>query len=124
MRKLLRRPSPAMIVACIALLVALGGTSVAAVNQLARNTHRGQLRLTDTDRDLLREAIETNRKLENILDDIVGHVRSRRGYMTAVALAQEKARAERATSAQRSRDQPTRTGESLAKVHLESNMKA
>jgi hypothetical protein len=38
MRKLLRRPSPAMVVACLALLVALGGTSVAAVNQLARNS--------------------------------------------------------------------------------------
>ena len=38
MRKLVRRPSPAMIVACIALLVALGGTSVAAVSQLARNS--------------------------------------------------------------------------------------
>jgi len=39
MRKLLRRhPSPAMVVACIALLVALGGTSVAAVSQLARNS--------------------------------------------------------------------------------------
>jgi len=38
MRKLLRRPSPAMVVACLALLVALGGTSVAAVNQLGRNT--------------------------------------------------------------------------------------
>jgi hypothetical protein len=35
MRQLLRRrPSPAMVVACLALLVALGGTSVAAVNQL------------------------------------------------------------------------------------------
>ncbi len=39
MRKLSnRRPSPAMVVACIALLVALGGTSVAAVSQLARNS--------------------------------------------------------------------------------------
>jgi hypothetical protein len=39
MRKLLRRrPSPAMVVACIALLVALGGTSVAAVSQLAKNS--------------------------------------------------------------------------------------
>jgi hypothetical protein len=38
MRRLLRRPSPAMIVACLALLVALGGTSVAAVSQLARNS--------------------------------------------------------------------------------------
>ena len=32
MRKLVRRPSPAMVVACLALLVALGGTSVAAVS--------------------------------------------------------------------------------------------
>jgi hypothetical protein len=38
MRKLLRRPSPAMVVACLALTVALGGTSVAAVSQLARNS--------------------------------------------------------------------------------------
>ena len=38
MSKLLHRPSPAMVVACLALLVALGGTSVAAVNQLGRNT--------------------------------------------------------------------------------------
>ena len=38
MRKLLRRPSPAMVIACLALLVALGGTSVAAVTQLGRNT--------------------------------------------------------------------------------------
>lgn len=38
MRKLVRRPSPAMIVACIALLVSLGGTSVAAVTQLSRNS--------------------------------------------------------------------------------------
>jgi hypothetical protein len=33
-----RRPSPAMIVACIALLVALGGTGVAAVSQVAKNS--------------------------------------------------------------------------------------
>jgi hypothetical protein len=38
MRKLFGRPSPAMVVACIALLVALGGTSVAAVSQLANNS--------------------------------------------------------------------------------------
>ncbi|HET8967938.1 MAG TPA: hypothetical protein VFN06_00745 [Gaiellaceae bacterium] len=38
MRSLVRRPSPAMVVACLALLVALGGTSVAAVTQLGRNT--------------------------------------------------------------------------------------
>ena len=33
-----RRPSPAMVVACLALLVALTGTSVAAVSQLAPNS--------------------------------------------------------------------------------------
>jgi len=38
MPKLLRRPSPAMIVACVALLVALGGTSFAAATQLGRNS--------------------------------------------------------------------------------------
>jgi hypothetical protein len=38
MRKLLRRPSPAMVVASLALLVALGGTSMAAATQLGRNS--------------------------------------------------------------------------------------
>ena len=38
MRKLVRRPSPAMIVACIALLVSLGGTSFAAATQLGRDS--------------------------------------------------------------------------------------
>lgn len=39
MRKLhLGRPSPAMVVACIALIVALSGTSVAAVSQVRRNS--------------------------------------------------------------------------------------
>lgn len=39
MRKLLpRRPSPALVVACIALLVALSGTSIAAVSALAPNS--------------------------------------------------------------------------------------
>jgi hypothetical protein len=33
-RRIVRRPSAAMVVACLALLVALGGTSVAAVSQL------------------------------------------------------------------------------------------
>jgi hypothetical protein len=36
MRHWIRRPSPALVVACIALLVALGGTSIAAVTQLPR----------------------------------------------------------------------------------------
>jgi hypothetical protein len=39
MKRLLRlRPSPAMVVACIALSVALGGTSVAAIQALPRNS--------------------------------------------------------------------------------------
>ena len=36
MRLMIRRPSPAMVVACISLLIALGGTSVAAISQLPR----------------------------------------------------------------------------------------
>jgi hypothetical protein len=38
MRKLWRRPSPAMVVACLALLVALSGTGIAAATQVARNS--------------------------------------------------------------------------------------
>jgi len=46
MRKLWRRrPSPAMVVACIALLVALGGTSIAAVNQLVPRNSVGSAQL-------------------------------------------------------------------------------
>ena len=39
------RPSPAMVVACIALLVALGGTSIAAVTQLVPRNSVGTLQL-------------------------------------------------------------------------------
>ena len=45
MRKLVRRPLPAMIVACLALLVALGGTSVAAVSQLVPRNSVGPAQL-------------------------------------------------------------------------------
>jgi hypothetical protein len=38
MRKHLSKPSPAMVVACLALLVALSGTGVAAATQLGRNS--------------------------------------------------------------------------------------
>jgi hypothetical protein len=46
MRTLLaRRPSPAMVVACIALLVALSGTGIAAVGALApKSVGTAQLR--------------------------------------------------------------------------------
>jgi hypothetical protein len=37
-RTLSRRPSPALVVACLALLVALGGTSIAAVSALPSNS--------------------------------------------------------------------------------------
>ena len=38
MRRHFRRPSPALVIACLALLVALSGTSVASVAQFARNS--------------------------------------------------------------------------------------
>ena len=38
MNQLWRRPSPAMVVACLALLVALSGTGIAAATQVARNS--------------------------------------------------------------------------------------
>jgi hypothetical protein len=38
MTQLWRRPSPAMVVACLALLVALSGTGIAAATQVARNS--------------------------------------------------------------------------------------
>jgi hypothetical protein len=40
-----RRPSPAMVVACLALVVALGGTSVAAVSQLVPRNSVGTAQL-------------------------------------------------------------------------------
>ncbi len=47
MRKLFGRPSPAMVVACLALLVALGGTSIAAVSQLVPRNSVGPAQLQD-----------------------------------------------------------------------------
>ena len=58
MQKLLRRrPSPAMVVACLALLVALGGTSIAAVSQLVPRNSVGPVQL--------RNGAVTNPKLRN-----------------------------------------------------------
>ena len=66
MRKLLHRPSPAMIVACLALLVALGGTSVAAVNQLARNSvGTAQLQFGAVTTPKIRNAAVNNGKVAN-----------------------------------------------------------
>ena len=52
-----RRPSPAMVVACLALFVALAGTSVAAVSQLVPRNSVGTAQI--------RNAAVTNPKLRN-----------------------------------------------------------
>jgi hypothetical protein len=67
MRKLsIRRPSPAMVVACLALLVALGGTSVAAVNQLARNSvGTAQLQFGAVTNPKIRNNAVTSIKVQN-----------------------------------------------------------
>ena len=52
-----RRPSPAMVVACLALFVALAGTSVAAVSQLVPRNSVGTVQL--------RNSAVTNPKLRN-----------------------------------------------------------
>jgi hypothetical protein len=44
-RKLIRRPSPAMVVACLALVVALGGTGYAAVSLPRNSVGTDQLRV-------------------------------------------------------------------------------
>ena len=56
MRKLWRRPSPAMVVACAALLVALSGTGMAAATQLARNS---------VGTPQLKDSAVTNAKIKN-----------------------------------------------------------
>lgn len=65
MQTLLRhRPSPAMVVACIALLVALGGTSVAAVQALAPNSvGTAQLKANAVTAPKIKNAQVTNAKL-------------------------------------------------------------
>lgn len=66
MHKLLRRPSPAMVVACVALLVALGGTSVAAVSQLGRNTvGTAQLQFGAVTNPKIRSNAVTSAKVQN-----------------------------------------------------------
>lgn len=66
MRRFVPRPSPAMIVACVALLVALGGTSVAAVSQLARNSvGTPQIRNNAVTTPKLRNGAVTTPKLRN-----------------------------------------------------------
>jgi hypothetical protein len=66
MRKLWRRPSPAMVVACLALLIALGGTSVAAVSQVARNSvGTAQLRTGAVTNAKLRNNAVTSIKVAN-----------------------------------------------------------
>jgi hypothetical protein len=73
----LRRPSPAMVVACLALLVALGGTSVAAVSQLARGSVGPlQLRTGAVTTPKIRNAAVTAPKIRgNVITSF--HVRNR-----------------------------------------------
>jgi hypothetical protein len=60
------RPSPAMVVACLALLVALGGSSVAAVAALGRNTVGApQIRPNAVSTSELRNGAVTTAKLRN-----------------------------------------------------------
>jgi hypothetical protein len=68
MRKLVsRRPSPAMVVACLALLVALGGTSVAAVSQLVPRNSVGpnQLQFGAVTGPKIRNNAVTSAKVRN-----------------------------------------------------------
>jgi hypothetical protein len=66
MRSTLKRPSPALVLACIALGVALGGTSVAAVSQLPRNSvGTAQLRNGAVTNAKLRNNVVTSAKVAN-----------------------------------------------------------
>lgn len=67
MRLLSRRPSPAMIVACLALLVALTGTSVAAVSQLVPRNSVGpaQIRSNAVTRPKIRNNAVNSAKVAN-----------------------------------------------------------
>ena len=73
----LRRPSPAMVVASVALLVALGGTSVAAVSQLGRGSVGPlQLRTGAVTTPKIRNAAVTAPKIRgNVITSF--HVRNR-----------------------------------------------
>lgn len=50
------------------------------LNQLARNVHRGKLRLTDADRVLLSKCIDVNLRLHDDLRRILDEAKARRGY--------------------------------------------
>ena len=62
----LRRPSPALVIACLALGIALGGTSVAAVSQLGRNTvGTAQLKTGAVTNPKIKNAAVTSAKVAN-----------------------------------------------------------
>lgn len=66
MRGTIRRPSAAVVVAALALLVALGGTSVAAVSQLPRNSvGTPQLRSNAVTTPKIRNGAVTTAKVRN-----------------------------------------------------------
>lgn len=61
-----RRPSPAMVVACLALLVALGGTGIAAVDALAPNSvGSAQLKRGSVTTPKLASGAVTSAKVQN-----------------------------------------------------------
>lgn len=66
MRRMISRPSPAMVVACLSLLVALGGTSIAAVSQVARDSvGTPQLKANAVTTPKLRNNAVTSEKVRN-----------------------------------------------------------
>ncbi len=62
----IKHPSPALVIACLALGIALGGTSVAAVSQLGRNTvGTAQLKNAAVTNPKLRNSSVTSAKVAN-----------------------------------------------------------
>jgi len=53
------------------------------LNQLAKNVHKGKLRLTDDDRVLLSKCIDVNMRLHEDLRVILDEAKTRRGYAIA-----------------------------------------
>jgi hypothetical protein len=53
------------------------------LNQLAKNVHRGKLRLSDEDRMLLSKCIDVNLRLHEELRVILDEAKARRGYAIA-----------------------------------------
>jgi hypothetical protein len=63
------------------------------LNQLAKNVHRGKLRLTERDRALLSKCIDVNLRLHSDLRAILDEAKTRRGY--AVSLLSKQSGSEK-----------------------------